>query len=191
MMTQENTLHIKNMVCRRCILVVTQLLEKTGLTPLSVELGTAVVRQGPDRRQREVLRSLLESYGFELLDDKRMRIVEQIRTAVIELVHYAEADSKVNLSDYLRERCHRDYSSLSKLFSEVCGQSIEKYYLAQRIERVKELLAYDELTVSEIADKLHYSSTAHLSAQFRSQTGFSPSEFRRMKGRGLKPLDEV
>ena len=118
-------------------------------------------------------------------------VIEQIRTAVIELVHYSEDASKVNLSDYLRERCHRDYSALSKLFSEVNGISIEKYFLAQRIERVKELLAYGDLTVSEIADKLRYSSVAHLSAQFRAQTGMSPTEFRRLKGRGLKPLDEV
>lgn len=187
----ENTLHIKNMVCNRCILVVGQLLERAGLVPLGVELGRVVLREAPDRAQRDTLRALLESYGFELLDDKRLRLVEQIRTAVIELVHYSDADPKVNLSDYLRERCHRDYSLLSKLFSEVCGQSIEKYYLAQRIERVKELLTYDEMTVGEIADRMRYSSTAHLSAQFRSQTGLSPSEFRRLNGRGLKPLDEV
>lgn len=190
-MTPENTLHIKNMVCNRCILVVGQLLERAGLVPLGVELGRVVLREAPDRAQRETLRALLESYGFELLDDKRLRLVEQIRTAVIELVHYTDADPKVNLSDYLRERCHRDYSFLSKLFSEICGQSIEKYYLAQRIERVKELLADGEMTVGEIADRMRYSSTAHLSAQFRSQTGLSPSEFRRLNGRGLKPLDEV
>ena len=154
-------------------------------------LGTVVVQEKPGREQREAFRKLLEAYGFELIDDSRMRLIEQIRTAVIELVHYSEDASKVNLSDYLRERCHRDYSALSKLFSEVNGISIEKYFLAQRIERVKELLAYGDLTVSEIADKLRYSSVAHLSAQFRAQTGMSPTEFRRLKGRGLKPLDEV
>lgn len=190
-MERENVFHIRNMVCNRCILVVTQLLEKSGFTPLDVELGTAVVQETPGREQREAFRKLLEAYGFELIDDRRMRLIEQIRTAVIELVHYREDASKVNLSDYLRERCHRDYSALSKLFSEVSGISIEKYYLAQQIERVKELLAYGDLTVSEIADKLRYSSVAHLSAQFRAQTGMSPSEFRRLKGRGLKPLDEV
>ena len=179
-MERENVFHIRNMVCNRCILVVTQLLEKSGFTPLDVELGTAVVQETPGREQREAFRKLLEAYGFELIDDRRMRLIEQIRTAVIELVHYREDASKVNLSDYLRERCHRDYSALSKLFSEVSGISIEKYYLAQRIERVK-----------EFADKLRYSSVAHLSAQFRAQTGMSPSEFRRLKGRGLKPLDEV
>ena len=160
-MERENVFHIKNMVCNRCILVVTRLLEKAGFTPLDVGLGTAVVQEKPGREQREAFRKLLEAYGFELIDDSRMRLIEQIRTAVIELVHYSEDASKVNLSDYLRERCHRDYSALSKLFSEVNG------------------------------DKLRYSSVAHLSAQFRAQTGMSPTEFRRLKGRGLKPLDEV
>ena len=180
-MERENVFYIKNMVCNRCILVVTRLLEKAGFTPLDVGLGTVVVQEKPGREQREAFRKLLEAYGFELIDDSRMRLIEQIRTAVIELVHYSEDASKVN----------RDYSALSKLFSEVNGISIEKYFLAQRIERVKELLAYGDLTVSEIADKLRYSSVAHLSAQFRAQTGMSPTEFRRLKGRGLKPLDEV
>ena len=139
-MERENVFYIKNMVCNRCILVVTRLLEKAGFTPLDVGLGTAVVQEKPGREQREAFRKLLEAYGFELIDDSRMRLIEQIRTAVIELVHYSEDASKVNLSDYLRERCHRDYSALSKLFSEVNGISIEKYFLAQRIERVKELL---------------------------------------------------
>ena len=124
-MERENVFHIKNMVCNRCILVVTRLLEKAGFTPLDVGLGTVVVQEKPGREQREAFRKLLEAYGFELIDDSRMRLIEQIRTAVIELVHYSEDASKVNLSDYLRERCHRDYSALSKLFSEVNGISIE------------------------------------------------------------------
>ena len=120
-MERENVFYIKNMVCNRCILVVTRLLEKAGFTPLDVGLGTVVVQEKPGREQREAFRKLLEAYGFELIDDSRMRLIEQIRTAVIELVHYSEDASKVNLSDYLRERCHRDYSALSKLFSEVNG----------------------------------------------------------------------
>lgn len=190
-MNQEDVLYIRNMVCNRCILAVGNLLAESGFTPVSVELGKAVLREPLQPGQREALRSQLESMGFELIDDRRMRIVEQIRTAVIELVHYREDTSRVNLSDYLRDRCHRDYSSLSKLFSEACGVSIEKYCLAQKIERAKELLAYGELSVGEIADRLCYSSTAHFSAQFRSQTGLSPSQFRRLKKPGLKPLDEI
>lgn len=174
-MERENVFHIRNMVCNRCILVVTQLLEKSGFTPLDVELGTAVVQETPGREQREAFRKLLEAYGFELIDDRRMRLIEQIRTAVIELVHYREDASKVNLSDYLRERCHRDYSALSKLFSEVSGISIEKYYLAQRIERVKELLAYGDLTVSEIADKLRYSSVRTSAPSSAPRPGCRPA----------------
>ncbi len=187
----EHTFHIKNMVCNRCVLVVGDLLRRAGLTPVRVALGEAVVQGTPSDEACGRLRELLEAYGFELLDDSRMRLVEQIRTAVIELVHYRGEKQKVNLSEYLRERCHRDYSSLSKLFSEVAGITVEKYYLAQRIERVKELLAYGELTVGEIADRLHYSSAAHLSAQFRVQTGLSPTRFRQLKDHRLKPLDEV
>ena len=137
------------------------------------------------------IKPVLEAYGFELIDDKRMRIIEQIKVAVIELVHYNDNSSKTNLSDYLTDKCHHDYSFLSKLFSEVNGISIERYYIIQKIERIKELLVYDELSISEIADKLNYSSAAHLSTQFRNMTGISPSQFKRLKGHKLKPLDEV
>ena len=134
-MERENVFHIKNMVCNRCILVVTRLLEKAGFTPLDVGLGTVVVQEKPGREQREAFRKLLEAYGFELIDDSRMRLIEQIRTAVIELVHYSEDTSKVNLSDYLRERCHRDYSALSKLFSEVNGISIDDPLCSRKLHR--------------------------------------------------------
>ena len=179
------------MVCNRCIMAVEQLLGRLHFTVLHVELGKAVVGEVPDEASVEQLRRELEALGFELLDDRRMQLIEQVRHLVIDLVHHKNSALRTNLSDYLTEHLHHDYSALSKLFSEVNGISIEKYFLAQRIERVKELLAYGDLTVSEIADKLRYSSVAHLSAQFRAQTGMSPTEFRRLKGRGLKPLDEV
>lgn len=187
----ENTFHIRNMVCDRCIWMVQQLLEESGFTPRRIELGWAEVCEHPSREQREAFARLLERYGFELLDDPQMRIVEQIRTAVIEWVHYLPEERKGNFSDFVSERCHRDYSSLSKLFSSICHMTVEKYLLAQRIERVKELLADDELTVSEIADLLHYSSVGYLSRQFRAETGMSPSEFRRSGIPMLKPLDKV
>ena len=123
--------------------------------------------------------------------DKRTRIIEQIRTAVIQYVHYNDAPEKKNLSDYISSQCKREYSLLSKLFAETNGITIEKYYIAQKIERVKELLIYGELSISEIADKLHYSSSAHLSTQFRSVTGLSPTQFKQLKNPQLKPLDEV
>ena len=117
--------------------------------------------------------------------------VELIKDAIIELVHYEDNASKLKLSEYLKEKCHYDYSFLSKLFSEVNGVSIEKYYIAQKVERIKELLIYDELSISEIADLLQYSSVAHLSTQFRNMTGMTPSQFKQLKEHKREPLDEI
>lgn len=188
---QNHVIFIKNMVCNRCILVVTEILKGLNFTPLNVELGMAVVQEQLEVGDREAIRKVLERYGFEWIDDKRMRIIEQIRTAVIELVHYENNLCKLKLSEYLKEKCRADYSFLSKLFSEVKGMSIEKYVILQKVERIKELLVYDELSVGEIADRLHYSSVAHLSTQFRNVTGMTPSEFKRLKGPGREPLDQV
>lgn len=187
----ENTLHIKNMVCNRCIMVVKSQLDGLGLQPVSVELGIAVL---PDKVTDEVYRAVkesLEPFGFELIDDRKSQIIEQIKDTVIELVHYNDGDLRVNLSDYLASRLNRDYSSLSKLFSEVTNTTIEKYFIAQKIERAKELLVYGELSLNEIADKLNYSSAAYLSAQFKSVTGLTPSYFKKIKENKRKPLDEV
>ena len=166
---QEHVLFIKNMVCNRCILVVSEMLKNLNFNPVRLELGKVVVEEPL----------------------KRHRLIEQIRTAIIELVHYENNLSKLKLSEYLSGRCHYDYSLLSKLFSEENGISIEKYYIAQKVERIKELLIYDELTIGEIATQLQYSSVAHLSSQFRQVTGMSPSEFKRLKGNKRSPLDKV
>ena len=187
----ENTLHIKNMVCNRCIMVIKKQLEQLGLHPLSVELGIVVL---PDKITDEVYQSVkeaIEPFGFELIDDKKSQIIEQIKDTIIELVHYSDSDLKVNLSDYLASKFNRDYSSLSKLFSEVTNTTIEKYLIAQKIERAKELLVYGELSLNEIADQLNYSSAAYLSAQFKSVTGLTPSYFKKIKENKRKPLDEV
>lgn len=188
---EKTCIYIKNMVCRRCIYTVTEVFQENSVSLLKVELGVVTLAQPllPDHFHN--IQARLEHYGFEVIDDKRMRIVEQIRVGVIELVHHAEEQEKVNLSDYLQQKCHREYSFLSKLFTEMQGISIEKYYIHQKIERVKELLFYDELSVGEIADKLHYSSVAHLSGQFKAVTGLSPTQFKRMKGHALRPLDEI
>ena len=190
-MAQKTELHIKNMVCPRCIMFVRDLLQKEGCTPLEVELGKAVVAGVLTDKDRARLRPRFEAFGFELLDDRQQLLADEIRTAIIERVHYQNDPEEENLSDYLSQRLHRDYSALSKLFSEVNGTTIEKYCVAQKVERVKELLTYGEMTVSEIADKLHYSSVAHLSAQFRNVTGMSPTAFRQSKEKGLKTLDEI
>ncbi len=188
----EVTVPIRNMVCNRCILAVTDIFRRAGIEPLRVELGGVTLAEAPAAEVRARLCRELEAIGFEWIDDSRMQLVERIRTAVIELVHYSDPEARPNLSDYLADRCHREYSLLSKLFSEVCGVTIERYCILQKIERVKELLIYGERSIAEIADLLGYSSAAHLSAQFRSVTGMTPSEFRRRKPfHRLLPLDKV
>lgn len=187
----ENTLHIKNMVCKRCIMVVKEQLERLGLHPVSVELGIAIL---PDKVTDETclaVKAALEPLGFELMDDKKLQVVEQVKDAIIELVHYSDSSLKVNLSDYLAGKFNRDYSVLSKLFSEITHTTIEKYLIAQKIERAKELLVYGELSLNEIADKLNYSSAAYLSAQFKRITGLTPGYFKKLKENKRKPLDEV
>lgn len=184
-------IHIKNMVCRRCIMAIEKILTDLHLTPIHVELGCATLPAPLTPAQREALRQMLEQYGFELIDDKRQQIIEQIRTAVIEYVRYDPQPEKSKLSSYICERLHYDYSFLSKLFSEANGITIERYCIAQKIERIKELLIYDELTISQIADQLHYSSVAHLSAQFKRATGMSPSAFKQLKHQPLRPLDKI
>lgn len=184
-------LFIKNMVCDRCKMAVTGVMKSVGLNPLSVDLGTAEVEGGITPEIKAEIKKRLSDLGFELLDDKRQRTIEQIKSAVIKLVHYNDNRSSVNLSDYLVGEIHQDYSSLSKLFSEVEGKTIEKYYIEQRIERVKELLRYDELTLSQIAVKMNYSSTAYLSSQFKNVTGMTPSQFKQLKQNTRKELDKV
>ncbi len=190
-MSDTTHLYIKNMVCQRCIMAVSDILQRLGLHAQEISLGTVKLTVPLKQEEREALRTALQTVGFELIDDKRMQLIEQIRHAVIRLVHQEDCVLNTKLSYYLQQACHRDYSSLSKLFSDVKGISIEKYYIAQRIERAKELLIYDELTLNQIADRLHYSSTAHLSAQFKSITGLSPRQFKLNKGAKRLPLDKV
>lgn len=184
-------LYIKNMVCNRCILVVTMQLERLGLHPLSVELGVAVLPQPVTEEVRHAVRQALLPFGFELIDDKRSLLIEQVKSSVIALVHSDGDGCRLNLSAYLSSRLNRDYGTLSKLFSETTGTTIEKYFIAQKIERAKELLAYGELSLGEIADRLGYSSTAYLSAQFKSVTGLTPTHFRKIGENRRKPLDQV
>ena len=172
-------------------MTVTDIFRKESILPLKVELGMVTLAAPLSPEQFQRIREQLEAVGFEVIDDRRMRMVEQIRLGVIGYVRDPDLQDRQNLSEYLQDKCHREYSFLSKLFTELQGISIEKYSIQQRIERVKELLFYDELSVSEIADRMHYSSVAHLSAQFKSLTGLSPTQFRRMKEHRLKQLDEI
>ena len=173
-------------------MVVRSELEKMGLHPVSITLGEVALQEPElDNEQQVHLKDVLEQLGFELIDDKRGRLIEKIKTEIVALVHQHDGELKENLSDYLSKRLRRDYSYISNLFSEVEGTTIEKYFIAQKIERVKELLVYDELSLSEIAYQLNYSSVAHLSAQFKKITGLTPSHFKNIRVEKRKPLDEV
>lgn len=184
-------LYIKNMVCNRCIMVVESEFEKLDIQTLSVELGEVRLDKKLTTEQKKKLSERLESLGFSLIDDKKGRLIEQVKNLIIELVHYNNNNLKINLSDYISDKLHHDYNYISNLFSEVEGTTIEKYFIAQKIEKVKELLVYDELTLNEIAFNLNYSSVAHLSAQFKKVTGLTPSHFRQIRTNKRKPLDEV
>ncbi len=182
---------IKNMVCRRCTMSVQAVLENLGINPISVELGEVQLEQTltPDAKQQ--LQGALLDLGFELIDDKKSKLIEQVKTLVRELVHNKDSDLKTNLSDYLGKHLQNEYNYVSNLFSEIEGTTVEKYFIAQRIERVKELLVYDELSLSEIAYQLHYSSVAYLSSQFKKVTGLTPSHFKRIKGQKRRPIDAL
>jgi YesN/AraC family two-component response regulator len=162
-------------------MVVKSELEKLGLHHTRIELGETEIMEDISPAQLKILDIALRKTGLELMDDKKSILVEKIKAIIIELVHHSEEQIKINLSDYLSEKLHHNYSYLSNLFSEVKGTTIEHFYLAHKIERVKELLVYDEFNLSEIAFKLHYSSVAHLSNQFKKITGLTPSHFKSLK----------
>ncbi len=185
------TLYIKNMVCQRCIMVVQHEVEKLGLRAGSIKLGELSFEEEPTRAQRQSLEKALASLGFEVIDDRKSRTIEKIKNVIIQVVHHQDNDLKSNLSDVLSKELNHDYNYLSNLFSEVEGTTIEKYFIAQKIEKVKELLVYDELSLSEIAFRLNYSSVAYLSNQFKKVTGLTPSHFRQVKEDKRKPLDKV
>jgi len=186
-----NTLFIKNMVCNRCIMVVQNELEKLGLDAKNIKLGEVILSKEITSLEKENLSKTLEPLGFEVIDDKKGRIIEKIKNIIIDLVHHQDSDVKTNLSDVLSDKLHHDYNYLSNLFSEVEGTTIEKYFIAQKVEKVKELLVYDELSLSEIVNRLNYSSVAYLSNQFKKVTGLTPSHFKQIKEDKRKPLDKV
>lgn len=188
---KHNIVHIRNMVCDRCIMAVDTALKNLGLHPLEVRLGYAVIEEEMNDKVHSMICNALEPLGFELIDDMKSRITERIRAEIVSLVHYQDTDLKINLSDWLSERLGRDYSSMSKLFSDATGTTIEKYFIAQKIEKAKELLVYGEMTLNEIADRLGYSSAAYLSTQFKSVTGVTPSYFKKTGENCRKPLDKV
>jgi len=185
-------LFIKNMVCNRCIMVVSQELEKLQLPFNSISLGEVNMVGAPSADQLKKLDENLKQLGFELLDDKKNALVEKIKTTIINLIHGKDNDTlNTKLSVFLQDSIGVDYHQLSTAFSTAEGLTIEKYVILQRIERVKELLQYDEMNLSEIADNLGYSSVQHLSQQFKKITGLTPSAYRQLKENSRKPLDQV
>jgi AraC-like DNA-binding protein len=182
---------IKNMVCIRCQMVVKAELEKLGVRYVDVLIGEANTVEDVSKEQLKKLDIALRKSGLQLMDDKRSILVEKIKSAVIELVHYTDEQIKTNLSDFLSEKLNYDYTYLANLFSEVKGITVEKFYLTHKIERVKELIVYDELNLSEIAYKMHYSSVAHLSNQFKKITGLTPSHFKMLKNKRRRTLEDV
>jgi len=179
------------MVCSRCKMVVKAQLETIGLQPLSVNLGEVEIEEQLNKAQIQELDTALKQLGFEIIDDYKSQIIEKIKNTIVTLVHHTDHDIKTNLSSFITSQIHQDYNYLSNLFSEVEGTTIEKYFIAQRIERVKELIVYDELTLSEIADQLGYSSVAYLSNQFKKVTGFTPSYFKSLKEYKRKNIEEL
>jgi AraC-like DNA-binding protein len=175
------TLYIKNMVCSRCKMVVKSEFEKLGLQTISVELGEVELQDEITDAQKEILLKNLQTLGFDFIDDKKSKTIEKIKNLIVDLVHHKNNELKINLSDYLVENLNQDYSTLSNLFSEIENTTIEKYFISQKIEKVKELLIYNELSLSEIADMLNYSNVAHLSNQFKKITGFTPTHFKQLK----------
>ena len=186
----QTVLYIKNMVCDRCRMAVEQIFRRNDLAFDHIELGKVYLHETPTADRLSHLRHDLEQVGFELIDDQRSVLVEQIRTAVLDYVGDRALMEKWKLSAYLSDRLAKSYTLLSSAFSAARGMTIERFFILQKVERAKELLIYDELTMSEIAFRLNYSSPAHLSGQFKQITGMSPSDFKRLGGK-RHPLDQL
>jgi len=172
-------------------MVVKEELRKLGLHFVIAEMGVADIMEDITPEQREQLRVALHASGLELMDNKKAMLIEKIKNLIIEMVHYSDELPKMNLSEYLSEKLKYDYTYLANLFPEIQGITIEQYYISQKIERVKELINYDELNLTEIAWKMHYSSVAHLSNQFKKNTGLTPSSFKRLKENTRIPIEDI
>ncbi len=188
----ESTLHIKHMVCPRCVLVVQQVLTAAGHTPVSVALGQATLPAPISAAERADISQRLEAVGFQLIDDAASLLADATKRAIISYVRSEDAAvQRRKLSDHLADTFRRDYSAIAANFSDIENVTIEQYCIAQRIEYVKELLVYGELSLSEIAYRLGYSSVAYLSAQFKRTTGFTPTAFKQIKGEKRLPIDKI
>jgi AraC-like DNA-binding protein len=179
------------MVSNRCKMAVKEELKKLGLHFIMVDLGEVEIMENLSDEQRERLKVVLSNEGFELMDDKKAVLIDKIKNAIIEMVHQSDEIIKVNFSDYLSEKLNHDYTYMANLFSEVQGTTIEQFMISHKIERIKELIIYDELNITEIAWKMNYSSVAHLSNQFKKMTGLSPTQFKQLKDKKRNSLEEI
>lgn len=179
------------MVCNRCKMIVKSELEKLGVHIVSLELGEVELSQSLNPEQKLKIAEQLALYEFELIDDHKSKIIEKVKTLIIDLVHHKNAELKLNLSELIAKHIGQDYSMISNLFSEVEGITIEKYFILQKIERIKELLMYEEMSLSEISFLLNYSSVAYLSNQFKKVTGLTPSHFKQLKLKKRKSLEKL
>ncbi len=184
---------IKNMVCDRCKFVIKNIFEDMQLSPLSIEMGAVDFgEQVLTSSQLALINQAIVPFGFEVIDDKKSRQIEKIKKSIIDLIQNRDEFTTVKLSDFLQEELHRDYSSLSHLFSSVEGTTIEQYLINQKIEKIKELIIYDELNLGQISARLGYSSLAHLSGQFKKVTGLTPTHFKRLRDAKQRlPLDKL
>jgi len=187
----KQSIIIKNMVCQRCIEAVRDIFEEIGVLEIEIQLGKVTTESKilPDQKMR--LKDMLLGKGFELLDEKQAELINTIKSIIIQEIHYMKEQSLVNFSELISRRLHFDYAYLSRLFSSVEGRTIEKFIMAQKIEKVKELLTYQEKTLSEIAFEMQYSSAAHLSSQFKKITGMTPSEFKKHQKKDRHFLDKI
>ena len=179
------------MVCNRCIMVVTQQFEKAGLKPVEVNMGEVELSKEPSDTQLDKINLSLKNLGFEILDDQKQKQIEKIKNLLIGKIQSGEIEEHFTLSEFISKKLNKEYSQLSRLFSEVEGTTIEQFFILQKIEKVKEWITYDELTLSEIAWKLGYSSVAHLSAQFKKVTDLNPSHFKKLGENYRKSLDNI
>ena len=179
------------MVSTRCKMAVKEALKELGLHFIVVDLGEIEIMETLSEEQRRQLTIALHNSGLELMDDKRAILIEKIKNAIIEMVHHSDEIIKINFSDYLSNKLNHDYTYMANLFSEVQGTTIEQFIISHKIERIKELIIYDELNITEIAWKMNYSSVAHLSNQFKKVTGLTPSHFKQLKNKKRSPLEEI
>jgi AraC-like DNA-binding protein len=179
------------MVSNRCKIAVKEELKKLGLHFIVVDLGEVEIMENISGEQREQVKTALFNSGLELMDDKRAVLIEKIKNVIIEIVHHTDEMIKINFSDFLSEKLNHDYTYLANLFSEVQGTTIEQFLISHKVERIKELIIYGELNITEIAWKMNYSSVAHLSNQFKKVTGLSPSHFKQLKDKKRSPIEDI